>query len=747
MSLLYVTVDDFSQKRFAIKTIKEESLNDRQMVNRFAAEARTWMNIPYHNNVVHAILCRDLNSQPFLILEYIEGTDLQALLDNERPLSVPQVLDYAVQFSGGMAHVHNSSPPGSSFGIVHRDIKPGNVMITRGGVVKITDFGLAKAYGTSTRLTPSATGMGTYTYMPPEQFVDAGSADKTSDIYSFGVVLYQMLTGVVPFGGKSLGALMHSIINDRPVRPRKRNPDIPKPLERVILKCMAKKRDERFQGFEEIEAELVAIQAALPEGLARLACAACGFQTKQKYPTCHVCSGHMRPLSGEEPKPDESDLFATVAIGADGEMAVAEGGTGPSASTAPPAGDAESLYREGVALREAGSLRHALGKLRAAHEADPASTTIRAQLDEVALAYAHSKRKKAADTKTYNWPMFRCSVVRTGYTPEHVLPPLGQRWQTNLGQWIFGAPAISDSTVFVGARQEEAGRYGRLCALDRKGNITWEVVVSYEVNSSPAVLEGSRLFIGLERRLACLDTGTGRTIWELPTHDIVQSSPAIWRGMVYVGSQDGHLYAADAQTGRRRWAFPTEMGILSSPAVWKDRVFIGSRDHRVYALRAADGALLWDFMTGDEIVSTPAYAKDSIVVGSLDHRVYCIDAASGKKRWEFHTAGPVDSSPAVAGKTVFIGSRDRNIYALDLATGERRWSFETGDWVQSSPAVSGGVVYCGSHDGSLYGLETDTGAQVWKWELGGEVRSSPAVSGSTIVVGCNDGCVYCFNER
>lgn len=747
MSVLYVVVDDFSGKRFAIKTVKEEGLDDRQMVNRFSAECRTWMNIPYHENVVLAILCRELHGQPFLILEYVEGTDLQALLDQERPLAVPQVLTYGLQFCRGMGHVHRSSPPGSSYGIVHRDVKPGNLMITRQGAIKITDFGLAKAYGVSTRLTPSATGMGTYTYMPPEQFVDAGSADKTSDVYSFGVVLYQGLTGVVPFGGKSLGALMNSIINDAPVRPRKRNPDIPERLEAVVLKCMAKKRDERFQQFEHVEAELQAILDELPEGLARFECAGCGFLTKRKYPACHVCSGHMRVLGGAQETPDEADLFATVAVGPDGD--VEEGAPSSSAGTTPRAtgADAETLYQEGMGLRESGELRRALASLRAAQMADPTSAVIRAALDEVALAYAHSKRRRAQDTKTYNWPMFRGSIYRTGYTPEHVLPPLGQRWQARLGQWVFGAPAVSDSTVYVGVRQDEAGRYGRLCALDKKGNILWEVIAGYEVNSSPAVLEGSRLYVGIERRLCCLDAKTGRSYWELATQGIVQSSPAVWRNTVYVGSQDGHAYAVDAASGRAVWAYPTEMGILASPTVWKDRVFIGSRDHRVYCLQASDGAVLWEFMTGDEVVGTPCYISDSLIVPSLDSRLYCLDVASGRKRWEFRAAGPIDSSPAAAGNTIYVGSRDRHLYALDVATGEQRWSFATGDWVQSSPAVSGGVVYCGSHDGCLYALEAETGAQIWRWELGGEVRSSPAVSAGTVTVGCNDGCVYCFNER
>ncbi|MBM3500282.1 MAG: hypothetical protein FJX74_16620 [Armatimonadetes bacterium] len=746
MGLLYVVLDDFSQKRFAVKTLKEEGLEDRQMINRFAAEARTWMNVATHPNVVQAIICRQIDGQPFLFLEYVEGTDLQALLETEAPLAVAQALDYAVQFARGMAHVHNSAPPGSSVGIVHRDIKPANLMITRSGAIKITDFGLAKAYGTSTRLTPSATGMGTYNYMPPEQFVDASSADRTSDIYSFGVVMYQALTGVLPFAGANLGALMNNILHKDPPPPGRRNPDVPPDLDAVVLRCLAKRRDGRYQRFEEVLADLTRVARELARGNARFACGGCGFLSTQRYATCHVCSGRMQPVAGAVQSADE--LFAAVEVGPDGEMVTTAPTEGPASAAGPVAApDAEALYNEGVRLREGGDLRQALAKLREAHEADPASTTIRAALDEVALAYAHSKRKRAADAQVYNWPMYRCSVVRTGYTPEHVLPPLGQRWQYRVGTWVFGAPALSEGVTFVGGRQEQAGRYGRLCAIDRKGNLLWETSTGYEVNSCPAIVEGRDLYVGLERKLTCLDARTGAIRWELLTGDVIQSSPAVWRNIVCVGSQDGAVYAADAATGRGLWAFRTEMGVLSSPTIWKGSVFIGSRDHNLHALMAESGARLWTFMTGDEVVATPAYVHGTVIVGSLDHRVYCIDAASGKKRWEFRADGPIESSPAVAGGLVYVGSRDRHIYALDAATGQRRWAFATGDWVQSSPAVSGGVVYCGSHDGSLYGLEAETGAQVWKWDLGGEVRSSPAVSAGVVAVGCNDGYVYCFSQR
>ncbi|MCD6359700.1 MAG: serine/threonine protein kinase, partial [Armatimonadetes bacterium] len=182
--MVYIVLDDFSQKRFAVKTLKEEMLDDRTAIDRFAQEARTWMNLGRHDHIVEAIIYREIQGQPFLFLEYVEGVSLGELMDAEETLFPPQLLDYALQVCAGMQYVHNAPVGPGESGVIHRDLKPANILINRHSQVKITDFGLAKVYGVSSRLTDAGMGLGTYVYMPPEQFLDAASADKTSDVYS-----------------------------------------------------------------------------------------------------------------------------------------------------------------------------------------------------------------------------------------------------------------------------------------------------------------------------------------------------------------------------------------------------------------------------------------------------------------------------------------------------------------------------------------------------------------------------------
>ncbi|MFW5866729.1 MAG: serine/threonine protein kinase [Armatimonadota bacterium] len=434
MSVVYIVLDDFSQKRFAVKTVKEEMLQDRTAVDRFAQEARTWMNLGRHEHIVEAIIYREIKGQPFLFLDYVDGASLADLIDNEDVLFPPQVLDYALQVCEGMLYVHGADVGPGNGGVIHRDLKPANIMIDRSGHVKITDFGLAKVHGMSTRLTDAGIGLGTYVYMPPEQFLDAASADRTSDIYSFGVVLYRVITGEYPVRGDSVGKLIHNILESEPLRPAEHREGLPPSLGDVIIRCLEKKRVDRYEDFGALHGALLSVRQEVEEAFAGedvLRCEVCGYRTTHRYLSCPICAASMHavaPIAEEEPQPDER---------AEPEE--------PPASTPEQVERADGLFRQALSLREEGKLRDALDLLRRAIEVRPDFDEAREILDEVALQLARSKvgSKQAA----YNWPMFRGNVTRSGYTPEVVVPPLVRRWQFEIGSWVLSSPSISNGVV------------------------------------------------------------------------------------------------------------------------------------------------------------------------------------------------------------------------------------------------------------------------------------------------------------
>lgn len=746
MSIVYIVLDEFSQKRFAIKTTKEELLDDRSAIERFCEEAKTWMNIGRHPHVVEAIIFRDIGGQPFLWLEYVDGSDLQRLLETEKRLLPSQVVEYALQVCDAMEYVHGAEVRGRR-GVVHRDLKPANIMLDRRMGVEVTDFGLAKVYGPGRGLTDAGAGLGTYLYMPPEQFLDASSADPTSDIYSFGACLYAALTGKPPVSGDTVGAVVNSILSKVPPAPADLVPEVARPLSDVVMRCLAKARDERFPDFGAVRAALI---AALPAVMERLAgrevrkCQGCGYGTYHQYRVCPICAGSF--VSGpHEELMGRPAAQAPVLVPA---AATATEAPAPQVSQAPApeAQAAEELFAQAMAQREAGRLRQAAAMLRDIPPTSSIYTRARAAMDEIALELARERSRQS--TRAYNWTMFRGNITRSGYTPEAIVPPLRRKWQARVGNWIISSPAVVNGIVYIGAFVDRPGRQGRMAALRAAdGEVVWSADFAHEIVGSPLVLEGRIVYVGCQNALMALDAQTGRRLWEFTTAGAVICGPGAWRQMVLLGSCDGRVYAIHPRSGQQIWAFRTGGEVSSAPAFWNGLVYVGSSDHRLYALNAGNGRVAWEFVAAGEVTGAPAYADERVYFGCTDHRIYALDAPTGQKLWEYQTEDEVHSSPAVWNETVYVGSRDHYIYAVDARNGALKWRFATGDWVHSSPLVSGGLVYCGSHDHRLYAIEGETGVLVWDYETAGEVQSSPAASGGAVFVGSNDGHIYCFKPQ
>jgi serine/threonine-protein kinase len=217
MGVVYIARDSVSEKRFALKSVKDEYLSDEGARKRFQHEARVWIQLDRHDHIVQALLYREVQGVPLLFLEYVEGPTLAELLQKDAPLAVAQAVEFAKQFCQAMTYVHGR-------GVIHRDIKPQNVLITRDCQVRVTDFGLAKVWGV-THGTRGA--MGTPFYMSPEQIRDASKVDQRSDIFSFGVMLYEMLTGQRAFEGESVYQVMYQIMEAEPRVPGQGHPQVP----------------------------------------------------------------------------------------------------------------------------------------------------------------------------------------------------------------------------------------------------------------------------------------------------------------------------------------------------------------------------------------------------------------------------------------------------------------------------------------------------------------------------------------
>ncbi len=244
MGIVYRAKDPMLERTVAIKTINMGMDKDgaEMYEKRFYQEARAAGGLN-HPNIVTIYDIGKTESACYMAMEFIEGPELRTLLLPGKPLPVPRSLSIAAQVAEGLAYAHER-------GVVHRDIKPANIMVPETGPVKITDFGIARMRSSNVQ-TQTGMMMGSPKYMSPEQVIGK-RADHRCDIFSLGVILYEMLTGAAPFTGESVNAVMYQIVNFVPPAPSAINPAAPAALDMIVGRMIAKALDERFQSAAEI---------------------------------------------------------------------------------------------------------------------------------------------------------------------------------------------------------------------------------------------------------------------------------------------------------------------------------------------------------------------------------------------------------------------------------------------------------------------------------------------------------------
>jgi len=249
MGVVYKAYDPLIDRFVAVKTIDLQKLGEEEKDEykaRFYQEAKAAGRLNHPNIITIYDLGRK-GDIAYIAMEFMEGKELQNIVAENQPLTISEKLDVAFQVAEGLAYAHEH-------GIIHRDIKPSNIMVLRGRHVKIADFGIARIK-TALELTKTNKIIGSPLYMSPEQ-IQSHPIDPRSDIFSFGIVLYQMLTGKLPFNGDNVNSLMYKIVNEEPQKPSELNPEISETLDRIVTKCLEKKAADRYQNVNELTRDL-----------------------------------------------------------------------------------------------------------------------------------------------------------------------------------------------------------------------------------------------------------------------------------------------------------------------------------------------------------------------------------------------------------------------------------------------------------------------------------------------------------
>ncbi len=246
MANVYLAYDTILDRNVAVKVLRGDLANDEKFVRRFQREALSASSLS-HPNIVEVYDVGEDNGEYYIVMEYIEGKQLKELLKKRGKLTTSEVIDIMLQITDGLSVAHDSY-------IIHRDIKPQNIMILENGLVKITDFGIAMALN-STQLTQTNSVMGSVHYIPPEQASGKGSTLK-SDIYSMGIVMYELLTGSVPYKGENAVEIALKQIKEPIPSIKNELPNLPQSVENIIIKATAKNVKNRYNDAREMHEDL-----------------------------------------------------------------------------------------------------------------------------------------------------------------------------------------------------------------------------------------------------------------------------------------------------------------------------------------------------------------------------------------------------------------------------------------------------------------------------------------------------------
>ena len=256
MSSVYRAHDTVLERRVAIKVLHEHYSSDPEYVERFRREARAIARLA-HPNVVTVIDRGEWDDRQFIVFEHVAGENLKTAIERVGAMPVRRALVLGIQIARALAYAHELE-------IVHRDVKPHNVLLDPAGTAKVTDFGIARTLDVDEALTQTGTVLGTGQYLSPEQ-ANGGRGDERSDQYSLGVVMFELLTGEVPYSGGSLMAIAMKHVNDPVPSVRERRPEVPSRLDSVVACAMAKSPEDRFPSMQAMVTALEACLADLPD--------------------------------------------------------------------------------------------------------------------------------------------------------------------------------------------------------------------------------------------------------------------------------------------------------------------------------------------------------------------------------------------------------------------------------------------------------------------------------------------------
>ncbi len=570
------------------------------------------------------------DNRAYVVMEYINGSDLEALLIKTKSLPMDKIVDWAIELCDVLEYLHNYKPEP----IIFRDVKPSNIMIDSLGRVRLIDFGIAKVFVSGLKQTT----IGTEGYSAPEQY--RGEANPISDIYGLGASLHHIITRKDP--------RLEPPFSFSERRLQEINPATPDGMQEVLDRALGFEKDARYQSMAHMKADLESIK----------------FGQYSAAPP--------------PPPPQQPPGIATTGLDADyGAQQQQPSPNNAGAVPAPPRRVGRTGFIEDPTDEYLGGIRP--------------KWTFKAE-DEIRsrpIVYRNAVYLGSYDTNIYAISLedgsFLWKFATEGGLASAPVIDEAQRsilfgsedgvyyaldyrmgrvnWKFRTKGKIRSTGQLAHGHVFFGSDD------GYLYALlSGDGRHMWEFDAEKPVRTTPFVTHNRIIFgtqggevIGLELN--------GSKAWTYRLRKEVTSSPVVDEdGICYFGSFDSTFYAIDAEGGFSHWRIRINAPIVGSPVLDETKAYFGAADGKLHAINTYTGREEWTFETGKPIVSSAILHNGYIYFGGTDGKLYCINPQTGKERWSFQTENSITASPFIAEneRLILVGSMDRTLYALPL---------------------------------------------------------------------------------
>lgn len=532
----------------------------------------------------------DRNDRAYLVMEFINGNDLEALLSKTKELPMEKIIEWAIDLCDVLEYLHKHQPDA----IIFRDMKPSNVMIDQLGKVKLIDFGIAKTFTPNVKHTM----IGTEGYSAPEQY--KGNVTPLSDVYSLGATLHHVLTRKDPRLEPPFS------FAERPIPDY--NPKAPPELIALVEKAIEFEPTKRWASCGEMKAEL----------------------ERLRYRPLTV-PGVSLP-GGTGAKSDETSFFEGT-----GEVVPKWKFTTEDEIRCSPTSYRDLAFIGSYDTNVYG-VKIENGEFVWKHPTNGgiASSPIMDTDSKMVLFGSEDNSFNAVDFRTgrINWSFSTRGKIRSTARIAHgrvffgsddgriyALMAMNGRelWKYDMAAPVRGCPFVTNELIIVGSEA------GELIALELSGNRKWGFRAKRNITSSPVVDDEGICFVGSsDNFMYALDASSGYSSWRFRTSGPIVSSPAVADGLVFFGSADGHLYAVITQNGKEKWKFNTGKPIVAPPIVYKGAVYFGGTDNCFYCVDTQSGKERWRFNTGGPITGAPHIVGDVILVGSMDRTLYAL---------------------------------------------------------------------------------------------------------------------------